>query len=237
MNHRPPANGDALDRQELFAGVVFERRTGSVVIRLDPAWQVLSSAVLGGGRRHARGIIHLQVPLSYSCARPERDLRSAARELGLAGPVIGLMTAVDLAQTQILIGHTGAGLAVRMLVTVGLRNVSRPGEAAHGAPGTINAVVLCEARLRDAAAVELALLLAEAKAAALVESDLQTPGGGRASGTSTDAVAVLWRRTKGFEIRHAGAATELGSLAGRMMTAAIATELSRRAGPDKGRSP
>jgi adenosylcobinamide amidohydrolase len=227
MNTHLPAEQGVLDQQELLAGATFERRAGSVVLRLDPAWQVLSSAVLGGGRRHARAIIHVQVPLSYRCTRPERDLRSAARELSLAGPVIGLMTAVDLARTQIFAGQAEGGVAVRALVTVGLRNVSRPGEAATNAPGTINAIVLCEARLRDAAAVELALLLAEAKAAALVESGLRTAAGSRVSGTSTDAVAVLWRRTKGWEIRHAGAATELGSLAGGMMTAAIAAEIER----------
>lgn len=227
MSTNFPTEGGLLDQQELFTGALFERRAGSVVLRLDPAWQVLSSAVLGGGRRHARAIIHVQVPSSYRGTRPERDLRSAARELSLPGPVIGLMTAVDLAQTQIFAGQAEGSVAVRALVTVGLRNVSRPGEAATQTPGTINAIVLCEARLRDAAAVELALLLAEAKAAALVESGLRTAGGSRVSGTSTDAVAVLWRRIKGWEIRHAGAATELGALAGGMMTSAINSELNR----------
>lgn len=221
---------EVLDRGELLAGVWHERRGGSVVVRLDPAWQVLSSAVLGGGRRHARSVLHLRVPLTYRCDRPELDLRAAARSLDLAGPLVGLMTAVDLARTQIFAG-VAAGVAIRALVTVGLGNVSRPGEPPVGpGPGTINAIVLCEGRLRDAAAVELALALAEAKAAALVESGIRTPSGARASGTSTDAVVVLWRRTDGREIRHAGSATELGAFTGSMISAAIASELARRAG-------
>lgn len=215
------------DRRELLSGVLFERRDSSVLLRMDPPWQVLSSAVLGGGRRHARALIHVQVPPSYRCDRPERDLRAAARSLSLPGPLVGLMTAVDLAETQLFSGQA-EGAAVRALITVGLRNLSRPGHPTRGAPGTINAILLCDTRLRDAAAVELAMLLSEAKAAALVESGLLTPSGERASGTSTDAVAILWRRGKGREMRHGGAATQIGGLAGEMMSAAIAAELARR---------
>jgi iron complex transport system ATP-binding protein len=201
-------------------------------VRFTDPWQVLSSAVLGGGRRHARSLLHLQVPVSYNCDRPERDLRGAARELHLAGPVVGLMTAVDLARTHILAGRTSGGVAVRALVTVGLQNLSRPGEITQARTGTINTIVLSDGRIRDAAALELALLVAEAKAAILVESGLRTEGGHRASGTSTDAVAVLWRRVAGPEIRHAGAATDLGLLGGRMIRAAVSAELRRRTAVD-----
>lgn len=83
------AEGPVLERQELLEGVAYERRAGVVTLTLASPWQVLSSAVLGGGRRHARSLIHLQVPLSYNCSRPERDLRAAVRSLGLAGPTLG----------------------------------------------------------------------------------------------------------------------------------------------------
>lgn len=220
------APDDVRERQELLRGVVYERRDGSVALRLDAPWQVLSSAVLGGGRRHARGVVNLHIPATYRGDHPERDLRDAARTLGLAGPVVGLMTAVDLAAARVVAGQAG-GAAVRAVITVGLRNASRPGEPAVRAPGTINAIFLCEARLREAAAIELAMLLAEAKAATLIESGLRTSSGRRASGTSTDAVAILWRRARGPEVRHAGAATELGELAGRIMTEAIESTLTR----------
>lgn len=220
------APDDVRERQELLRGVVYERRDGSVALRLDAPWQVLSSAVLGGGRRHARGVVNLHIPATYRGDHPERDLRDAARTLGLAGPVVGLMTAVDLAAARVVAGQAG-GAAVRAVITVGLRNASRPGEPAVRAPGTINAIFLCEARLREAAAIELAMLLAEAKAATLIESGLRTSSGRRASGTSTDAVAILWRRARGPEVRHAGAATELGELAGRIMIEAIESTLAR----------
>lgn len=220
---------EVLERHELLPGVHFERRETMVALRLGTPWQVLSSAVLGGGWRHARSLIHLHVPLTYRGERPERELREAAATLALAGPTVGLMTAVDLSHTQVMAG-VAEGAAVRALVTVGLGNATRPGSPATASgPGTINAIVFVDRPVRANAVVELAMVLAEAKAAALVESGLTTASGARASGTSTDAIAIFWRRTSGREIRHAGAATELGFVGGGLMGAAIATELARRA--------
>ena len=220
------AMGAVRERQELLSGVVYERRDGALVLRLDAPWQVLSSAVRGGGRRHARAVVNLHVPFTYRSERPERDLREAARALGLVGPVVGLMTAVDLTEAQVFAGQVGE-TAVRAVITAGLRNASHPGDPAADAPGTINTIFLCATGLRDPAAVELVMLIAEAKAAAMIESGLVTPSGRRASGTSTDAIVILWRQTRGPEIRHAGASTGLGDLAGRIMTSAVEAALAR----------
>ena len=209
-----------LEQHELLEGAAYERRESVVTLRLAAPWQVLSSAVLGGGRRHLRSLIHLQVPLSYDCDRPERDLRRAARDLALNGPTVGLMTAVDLAETQLFAARAG-DVEVRALITVGLRNAARPGEQAPVGPGTINVVLLCARRLAEAAAIELAMLASEAKAAAIVEAGIRTRTGKAASGTSTDAIAILWRRAPGREFRHAGSATEIGSVVGRIVTDAI----------------
>jgi adenosylcobinamide hydrolase len=221
-------DGPILDRHELLDGAEYERREGIVTLRLAAPWQVLSSAVLFGGRRHIRSLVHLQVPLSYNCDRPERDLRRAARELALEGPTVGLMTAVDLAETQIFAARAEEA-EVRALITVGLRNAARPGETAQGGPGTINVVLLCARRLSEPAAIELAMLASEAKAAAIVESGLRTRTGQAASGTSTDAIAILWRRSVGHEFRHGGSATEIGSVVGRIVTDAIRSHIATRA--------
>jgi adenosylcobinamide amidohydrolase len=224
------ADGPILERHELLEGAAYERREGVITLRLAAPWQVLSSAVLGGGRRHVRSLLHLQVPLSYDCDRPERDLRRAARELALDGPTVGLMTAVDLGETQLFAARAGEA-EVRALITVGLRNAARPGDAAVGGPGTINVVLLCARRLAEAAAIELAMLASEAKAAAIVEAGVRTRTGRAASGTSTDAIAILWRRGAGREFRHAGSATEIGSVVGRIVTNAIRSGVEVKASP------
>ncbi|MGD0247780.1 MAG: adenosylcobinamide amidohydrolase [Candidatus Limnocylindrales bacterium] len=216
--------GPVLERHELLEGVTYERREGSVVLRMATAWQALSSAVLWGGRRHARSLLHLEVPKTYRCDSPGRDLRAAARELGLAGPTIGLMTAVDLAETQLLAG-SAEGVALRALITVGLGNLGRPRGGAATGPGTINVIVVCGRKVAESAAVELAMLVAEAKAAALMEAGVRTPDGALASGTSTDGIAILWHRSGREEFRHAGSATELGNTAGQIVTDAVVRAL------------
>jgi iron complex transport system ATP-binding protein len=210
------------EQHELLAGVVYERHEAATCLRLDRPWQALSSAVLGGGRRHIRSLVHLQVPVDYDGASPAQDLREATRELVLAGPSIGLMTAVDLSKTQVFAAHA-AGVAIRALITVGVGNASRAGSPTTYRPGTINTVLLVEGRLSDPAAVELVIVMSEAKAAALAEAGVRTTRGEVATGTSTDAVAILWRRAGGDrEIRHGGSATELGMAAARIVSTAIA---------------
>jgi iron complex transport system ATP-binding protein len=137
------------------------------------------------------------------------------------------MTAVDLAETQLFAARAGDA-EVRALITVGLCNAARPGEAAPGGPGTINVVLLCARRLAEAAAIELAMLASEAKAAAIVEAGIRTRSGRAASGTSTDAIAILWRRGPGREFRHAGSATEIGAAVGRIVTDAIGSRLEAK---------
>lgn len=101
-------------------------------------------------------------------------------------------------------------------------------------PGTINAIVLCEAHLRDAAAMELAMIVTEAKAAAMVGSGRRIAAGDRVSGTSTDAVAIVWPSTASPHVRHAGAATELGDVVAAMMSAAIRSSVAMRTAQGSG---
>jgi len=210
-----------LDRQHLLPGVLFERRGEVVTLVFSAPWQSLASALLSGGRRHARSLVHLHVPPGYASQRPEHDLRTAGRALGLPGPTIGLMTAVDLAETQIF-AALAEGVSVRALITVGLSDATRRGRVSHQPGGTINVIVLIENRLSDAAAVEVATLVAESKAASLVEAGIRTRDGRLASGTNGDAVVILWRRVPGPELRRAGSATAVGTTVGSMFAAVVA---------------
>ncbi len=115
------------------------------------------------------------------------------------------------------------------LVTVGLSNATRAGVlAVNGAraAGTINAIFVCDAWLSEAAAVEIAMLAAEAKASALAEADVRTSDGLVATGTSTDAVVVAWRCGAPTRVRYAGSGTRIGVLVAGLMRAAIEAHLS-----------
>ncbi len=208
--------------EELLAGVTLERSRDALVIRAAEPLAVLSSAVLGGGARSARSIVNLHVPRGYDCRSPERDLRSFARRAGLASPLVGLMTAVPLEQARVLAGAADR-ITVRAVITVGLANVARAGQRAerHAAAGTINAIFLCDGQLRGSAAVELVALASEAKASALIEAGVRTSQGALATGTSTDATVIAWRRRATPEVRYAGSATAIGSLVARLVRDAL----------------
>lgn len=220
--------------EELLPGIRLERSDSALVIRTVEPLQVLSTAVLGGGRRSARTIVNLHVPSGYACVRPERDLREFTREHALPAPVVGLMTAAELCGAQLLRAEED-GIVVCALLTAGLTNATRAGVrgALDPSAGTINAIFLCNARLRDAAALELVAIAAESKAATLVEAGVRTREGRLASGTSTDAVVIAWRADAPRPIRFAGSATVIGSLVGRLMREGIETHLAGLAGGQK----
>ena len=213
--------------ETLLDGVELERSDEALVLRAGEPLQVLSTAVLGGGRRSARSIVNLHVPKGYDCRKPEHDIRTFARQHGLAAPVIGLMTAVALGDVQPTRWIEG-DVHVFAVITVGLANARRAGDASPGtSPGTINSVFLVEAHLHEAAAIELVAVAAEAKASALAEADVRTHEGKLASGTSTDATVIAWRR-RGRTVRYAGTATPVGRAVATLMRDAVARVVASR---------
>ena len=80
--------------------------------------------------------------------------------------------------------------------------------------GTINLIVLVDARLSRSAQVNAVMTATEAKTLALIERDTRTREGGYATGTSTDSV-VIAATGRGEPLRYAGTATKLGWLIGR----------------------
>lgn len=147
-------------------------------------------------------VVNATVPMSYDRDDPDAHLAGLAAGLGLVGPGVGLLTGVDVAE---VVARVDDG--VHVWATVGLGapiwaaadppygedpDPSQEGEegadprrADAGRVGTVNIVAFLPARLTDAALVNAALTVTEAKAQALREMDLA------ATGTATDAVTVL----------------------------------------------
>jgi adenosylcobinamide amidohydrolase len=141
--------------------------------------------------------------MSYNRDDPAAHLATIARDLGLAGPGIGLLTGVDVAD---VISETERG--VRLWATVGLGTPIQaggpatpptpstgdpatppaPGDPAVPGvhqPGTVNVVAWIPARLSDGALVNAVATVTEAKTRAIRDLGLD------ATGTATDAVCVL----------------------------------------------
>lgn len=213
---------------------------GTLVIDLGARRPVLSSAPRGGGLTRARYILNHQVdanplmPRGMAAGRhwgdPSRDLGKVARRLGVESRCVGLMTAVPMTHLVVL-GMRRATLRVECFVTVGVSNAVRVGERPHprtphpAAVGTINIVLVTNARLSAAALVGLVQVVTEAKAAALLDMKVTSHTGRAATGTGTDAVVIA--TGTGPRLRYSGTHTEIGAMSGRLVEQAVTRGLRR----------
>jgi adenosylcobinamide amidohydrolase len=148
----------------------------------------LSSAPYGGGWGERHWVLATQVTGGYSRPDPAEHLAELARGLGLDGPGIGMLTAVDVRQVS-----TCREDGVTAAATVGISHSvwaaaeAGPAEAgaAAGPAGTVNIVAVLTRRLAPAALVNAVMTVTEAKSQALWEA------GFAGTGTPSDAVAVL----------------------------------------------
>jgi len=144
----------------------------------------LSSAPYGGGWGERHWILAAQVAHGYDRADPAGHLAALARDLGLDGPGVGMLTAVDV---RLVTAASEDGVAAA--ATVGLTHPSwAAAPDAAGAPGiagTVNIVAVLGRRLSAAALVNAVMTVTEAKSQALWEA------GFAGTGTPSDAVAVL----------------------------------------------
>ncbi|MCX7852253.1 MAG: adenosylcobinamide amidohydrolase [Caldilineales bacterium] len=214
---------------ELMPGVHLHRRPTALHVESDHELSCLGSAVLGGGALRARHIINLGVPSQYRCGRHLDDLECAARELGIASPFVGLLTAARLEDAQVSIEHDEV-TTVAAIVTLGISHPTAAGvstavQRRNGREvGTINTIVLVDGRLAPGAHVNALITATEAKSLALVECSVRTPEGHLASGTGTDALVVACT-DRGAWFEYGGPISTVGALLGRAVRSATLNAL------------
>jgi len=159
-----------------------------LVWRFPAPCRVVSSAILGGGLGTRRWILNAQVKAGYGRLDPAEHLTELATAVDLAGPGVGLLTAVDVAE---VVAESDDG--IRLWATVGLGAPIQAYDPAAGLtetstaarPGTVNVVAWAPRLLGDAALVNAVATITEAKTQAIRDLGLA------ATGTATDAVCVL----------------------------------------------
>jgi len=175
-----------------------------LVWRFDEPVTMIASGPLGGGLGQRRWIINATVSSSYSRMDPDAHLAALADGLGLRGPGAGLLTAVDVGTAVTAVD----GDAV-VVATVGLGHptwaAAADGDLRHAGPaprwpGTINVVAWLPVPMTDAALINAAVTITEAKAQALWECGVE------ATGTASDALCVACPTRPGGEA--AGVAVE-----------------------------
>jgi adenosylcobinamide hydrolase len=177
-----------MDEPELLSRREDGAKLAMALWRFDSPLLALSSAPYGGGWGERRWVLVAQVTGGYRRPDPAGHLAGLARALGLDGPGIGMLTAVDVRLVS-----TAREDGVIAAATVG---VSHPtwaatetgaADVAHAAGfgGTVNIVAVLSRHLSPAALVNAVMTVTEAKSQALWEAGF--PG----TGTPSDAVAVL----------------------------------------------
>ena len=196
--------------------------------------RVLSSAVLGGGMGEARGWLNATVGRDYARVDPDVDLAERAAALGLAGPIVGMLTAVDVRRRE----QAARGCATAV-ATVGVGHAlaaagSRPRVVESA--GTINLLVVVDATLDDAALAGAAQTAIEAKTQALAAAGIPAANApGAATGTATDAFCIA--ALPGGGVPFAGPVTPVGADIGlAVYNAVLAGALADRAGRDSAHS-
>ncbi len=189
-SHRSPETGP-----EAHVRIEADQALTTLVWRFPRVVLAISSAPLGGGIGRRAWIANAQVPHSYDRLDPHVHLEEMAAALGLTGPGVGMLTAVDLrlvssahedgARADVSVGITHPmWAAAEDEVGVGTDPSGTTG-AGSPAPGTINIVASVPVRLSVAALVNAATTVTEAKAQALWDA------GVAGTGTPSDALCVV----------------------------------------------
>ena len=169
-------------------------REHHLLIDLGKPCKCLSSAVLGGGFTRSRYVINRSVSKNWRGDDPEKDMRIYAQKHNIeAESCIGLMTAVSAQHTY---SHEleHSGWVVKSFVTAGVSNAARAGGCNplnDALVGTINIIVIVFGSLTEAAMISAVQTATEAKTAALEDGNIRTKFQERATGTTTDAIAIV----------------------------------------------
>jgi adenosylcobinamide hydrolase len=225
----------------------FHIRKQTLIVDLGGVRSVLSSAPMAGGMARARYILNHQVSakpigkadgdkgIGVRHADPARTLSTLAASLGIRDKCVGLMTAVSIADV-VTVRQSYAEMWVEGFVTVGTSNAVRAGDPVmrnqpndRGTyPGTINVILVTNARLSVSAMVGMVQVATEAKTAALLHAKVKSwTGRSGATGTGTDAMVVV--SGDGVAQRYSGTHTVLGELVGLVVGISVTEGLARYA--------
>ena len=161
-----------------FPGVVLTRTAEVLILYSQQPLTVLSSAVVGGGVVRVRYLLNRHVHRDYNCLDPVADLVGFARSQGINEAFVGQMTAVSLQQAR-AVTLRAETLTVAAVVTAGVNNATTPGLTAPvtPGPGTINMILLIDARLPPAAMVHAVITATEVKTQVLMAHGVRPPEG------------------------------------------------------------
>lgn len=206
-------------------GISISQTAEVIHVQSEEPLVILSSAIIGGGFSRIRHILNAHVDKNFNAPNPKDWLRSLAARMDIRESFIGLMTAVKLSKTRIAFLESD-GSSVGALVTAGVSNASAAGitPVFSSKPGTINIILLLNARLTRAAMLNAVITATETKTAVLMEKKVLTAEGDPATGTSTDTITIA-ATNNGILQAYAGPVTTIGWLIARVVRESLQQSL------------
>ena len=195
-----------------------------IVMRTHSLFSTLSNAVWNGGFAFANHFVNWKVPLDFDCQHPSQAMQHYLndRQYPLKTSV-GLQTAACLQRASLMFIET-QHFACLCCVTVGTGNAVRAGQSrptfSAYIPGTVNCMVLIDAKMTNSAMVNMLITITEAKTAALQDIGIHDSTNGLlATGTTTDAVIVGVSQSHKYDntYQYAGTATDIGHCVERII--------------------
>ena len=212
---------------ETHKGFTAHRERKALIISFPRPVSTLSWGVLNGGFYSADYIVIFQVSGRDRefTTDPSRFLKSAARDLGLEGRIVGMATSVDVASV-VSVSFSHVETQVSCFATVGWGNALSVGDPttwqeSDGKPlNTINLILLIQPGLMAEAMVEAVQIATEGRIRALNEARISSSRSSLpATGTGTDCIAIV-SLNKG-EAPYCGKHTKFGELIGLAAYAAV----------------
>ncbi len=229
----PFLNGDSnLYKSMVWPGLTLSRQERHLLLQSPVPMDSLSSAIHGGGMRKIDRVANIYVDWQYECHDPEKDVARLFEEWDYTQEsTAGLLTAVRLGHAAIL-EESGKDASLFCCTTAGISNGARAGSERTTfpvyQPGTINIMLMIDARLTQAAMVNAIITAVEAKTAALADMGIcDAENGLIATGTTTDAIVLGVSQSASYPIEHryCGTATDLGAAIGRVVYGTVTESL------------
>jgi adenosylcobinamide amidohydrolase len=219
----PFLNGSKTEyASEVWPGLTLKQGERHLLLQSPAMLEAIGSPIHGGGMTRLRRIANIYVDRFYDCSSPVEDVMGWLREWRYPiDTTAGLLTAVQLRHASVQ-EEKNEEAAVFCCVTAGTSNAARAGSARTTypsyRPGTINIMLMIDAKLSQAAMVNAIMTAVEAKAAALADLDVRDAENGLvATGTTSDAIilGVSQSAASPVELVYSGTATHLGAMIGR----------------------
>ena len=220
----PFINDNNVYLSTVWSGLTLTRQERHLLLHCPSPVDSLSSAIYGGGIGKIDRVANIYVDRFYNCADPEKDVAELFRNWGYPQETTaGLLTAVRLEHAAVL-EENGKDASLFCCTTAGVSNGARAGSERTTfpayQPGTINIMLMIDAKLTQAAMVNAIMTAVEAKTAALADLGIRDAENGLiATGTTTDAIVLGVSQSSSYPIEHryCGTATDLGASIGRVV--------------------